>query len=29
LMSGVEGKKIIKIPGCSWTQLVWCVTQLM
>ncbi|WJX96110.1 Pentatricopeptide repeat-containing protein [Trifolium repens] len=22
LTSGVEGKKIIKIPGCSWTQLV-------
>lgn len=22
LTTGVEGKKIIKIPGCSWTQLV-------
>jgi pentatricopeptide repeat protein len=22
LTSGVEGKKIIRIPGCSWTQLV-------
>jgi pentatricopeptide repeat protein len=22
LTSGVEGKKIIRIPGCSWSQLV-------